>query len=143
MFLFLSKLLPLFIYPLGIACVLMIVALVLLWKRPRWAAVPIVLALIALLVGSNGWVENSLLRSLEWQNLPPSELPTAEAIVILGGATKSALPPRPSVDLSEEGDRVFYGAQLYREGKAPLVIASGGRIDWRGSGAPESADMAV
>ncbi|MBD2538237.1 YdcF family protein [Coleofasciculus sp. FACHB-SPT36] len=143
MFLFLSKLLPLFIYPLGIACVLMIVALVLLWKRPRWAAVPIVLALIALLVGSNGWVENSLLRSLEWQNLPPSELPTAEAIVILGGATKSALPPRPSVDLSEEGDRVFYGAQLYREGKAPVVIASGGRIDWRGSGAPESADMAV
>ena len=88
-------------------------------------------------------MSNALMRSLEWQNLPAAELPTAEAIVILGGATKSASPPRPGVDLSEEGDRVLYGAELYRKGKAPLVIASGGRIDWRGSGAPESGDMAV
>ena len=45
--------------------------------------------------------------------------------------------------MSEEGDRVFYGAQLYREGKAPIVIASGGRIEWKGSGPPESGDIAV
>jgi uncharacterized SAM-binding protein YcdF (DUF218 family) len=62
--------------------------------------------------------------------------------VVLGGATKPAFAPRPTVDLSEEGDRVLYGAQLYREGKAPLVIASGGRISWRGGGPSESADMA-
>jgi uncharacterized SAM-binding protein YcdF (DUF218 family) len=46
------------------------------------------------------------------------------------------------VDLNEQGDRIFYGAQLYREGKAPVVIASGGRIEWRGGGPSESADMA-
>ncbi|MBD1904752.1 YdcF family protein [Funiculus sociatus GB2-A5] len=143
MFLFLSKLLPLFFYPLGLACVLMVVALVLWWKRSRWTPIPISLALIALLVGSNGWVSNALMRSLEWQNLPAAELPSAEAIVILGGATKPASPPRSGVDLSEEGDRVLYGAELYRKGKAPLVIASGGRIDWRRSGASESGDMAV
>jgi uncharacterized SAM-binding protein YcdF (DUF218 family) len=100
------------------------------------------LALIILLVSSNGWVSNSLVQSLEWQHIPKGILPTADAIVVLGGATKSAFPPRPGVDLSEEGDRIFYGAQLYREGKAPFVIASGGRIAWRGSGSPESADMA-
>lgn len=143
MFLFLSKLLPLLLYPLGLACLLMIVSLVLLWRRSRWTPVPILVALIALLLGSNGWVSNGLVQSLEWQHLPPTELPTAEAIVILGGVTKSASPPRPAVDLSEEGDRVFYGGQLYREGKAPLVITSGGRIDWRGAGSPESADMAA
>src|SRR4028119_2514573 len=142
MFLFLSKLLPLFLYPLGLACVLMVVALVMSWRSPRWVPVPVALALIVLLLGSNSWVANSLVRSLEWQQIPEKELPTADAIVVLGGATKSAFPPRPSVDLSEEGDRVLYGAQLYREGKAPLVIASGGRIDWRGGGPSESADMA-
>ncbi len=142
MFLFLSKLLPLFLYPLGLACILMVVALVMWWRRSRWVPFPISLALMVLLLASNSWVANGLVQSLEWQHLPPKTVPTADAIVILGGATKSAFPPRPGVDLSEQGDRVLYGAQLYREGKAPLVIASGGRIDWRGGGPSESADMA-
>lgn len=142
MFLFLSKLLPLFLYPLGLACILMVVALVMWWRRSRWVPFPISLALMVLLLASNSWVANGLVQSLEWQQLPPKTVPTADAIVILGGATKSAFPPRPGVDLSEQGDRVLYGAQLYREGKAPLVIASGGRIEWRGGGPSESADMA-
>ncbi len=37
---------------------------------------------------------------------------------------------------------MIYAAQLYRQKKAPIIILSGGRIDWRGSGSPESADMA-
>lgn len=143
MFLFLSKLIPLFFYPLGLVCILMIAALVLIWKRPKIAASTIFIALLIILFASNGWVSTWLVKSLEWQNLTLTEIAKAEAIVILGGATKSAFPPRPSVDLSEESDRVFYGAQLYREGKAPLVIASGGRIEWRGSGTPESQDMAL
>ncbi|NER26282.1 MAG: YdcF family protein [Symploca sp. SIO1C4] len=141
MFLFLSKLLPLFLYPLGIACILLVVALVMSWKPSRWVSLPVALALIVLLLGSNGWVANNLVRSLEQQHILQTELPTAEAIVILGGATKSAVPPRPAVDLKEQGDRVLYGAQLYREGKAPLVIPAGGRIDWYGGGSSESEDM--
>jgi uncharacterized SAM-binding protein YcdF (DUF218 family) len=143
MFLFLSKLLPLLLYPLGLACLLMIVTLVLMWKRDRWAPVPLIAALIVLLLASNGWITNDLVRSLEVQNIPKTELPQADAIVVLGGATKPPFPPRPGVDLSEEGDRVFYAAQLYRQGKAPWVILSGGRIDWHGTGTPESSDMAT
>jgi len=41
----------------------------------------------------------------------------------------------------EEGDRILYGAQLYRQ-KLPIIVA-GGRIDWRGSGPSESTDMAA
>jgi uncharacterized SAM-binding protein YcdF (DUF218 family) len=141
MFLYLSKLLPLFFYPLGLASISLVVALFTLWKRPRVAAIAVSLSLIVLLFCSNAWVAKYLVRSLEWQNIPPAQLPTAEAIVVLGGATKSAFPPRPSVDLSEQGDRVIYAAQLYRQKKAPIIILSGGRIDWRGSGSPESADM--
>ncbi|HYW20599.1 MAG TPA: YdcF family protein [Nodularia sp. (in: cyanobacteria)] len=142
MFLYLSKLLPLFFYPLGLVSISLIVALVTLWKRPRIAAIAISLALSLLLICSNGWVAKSLVRSLEWQYLPPIPVPNAEAIVVLGGATKSVYPPRPTVDLSESGDRVIYAAQLYRQQKAPIIILSGGRIDWRGGGDPESADMA-
>lgn len=142
MFLYLSKLLPLFIYPLGIVCVLMVIALVSLWKRPRLATTALVLALIVLLGASNSWAANLLVRSLEWQNMPAAvDLASAEAIVVLGGATKPAAPPRPSVDLKEEGDRVLYAAQLYRQGKAPLVILSGGRVAWSGTGPSEAMDM--
>ncbi len=43
---------------------------------------------------------------------------------------------------NKQGDRVIYAAQIYRQQKAPLLILSGGRVDWRGGGASESADMA-
>lgn len=142
MFLFLSKLLPLFIYPVGLACVLMLVALATLWKRPRLAAVSLVLALASLLLGSNLRLANTLTQSLEWQHIPEGELPRAGAIVVLGGSLKPQIPPRPSIDVMEPGDRVLYGAELYRQGKAPLVIMSGGRIYWKGGGPPESTDMA-
>ena len=142
MFLYLSKLLPLFFYPLGFACICCFLAFLLIWKRPRLAAFCMALALFVLLVSSNAWISRYLVRSLEWQNIPSAELPTAEAIVVLGGATKSAYEPRTNVDLSEAGDRVLYAAELYREKKAPLVIVSGGRIDWRGGGTPEAEDIA-
>ena len=98
MFVFLSKLLPLFIYPLGLSCLLMMAALITLWKHPKWAAAPMAAALIILLLGSSGWVSKSLVRSLEWQNLPTAELPQAEAIIVLGGGVKAALRPRPWVE---------------------------------------------
>jgi uncharacterized SAM-binding protein YcdF (DUF218 family) len=141
MFLFFSKLLPLFFYPLGLACLLLLVALLVWWKRSRWTPLPVFLGLAVLLLASNGWVSSSLARSLEWQNIPEGELPSAEAIVVLGGSLKPAWFPRPMVDVAEGGDRVFYAAQLYRENKAPLIITAGGRIDWQGSGGSEAADI--
>ncbi|PSB07837.1 hypothetical protein C7B76_27400 [filamentous cyanobacterium CCP2] len=143
MFLFLSKLLPLFIYPLGFASLMLIGALLTLWKRPRLSAIFVALALVAILLPGNTWLSNRLVKSLEWQYLPSGSLPNADAIVVLGGATRPQEPPRPWVDLTEEGDRIIHGAQLYLQGKAPLVIMSGGRIDWReNQGESESADMA-
>jgi uncharacterized SAM-binding protein YcdF (DUF218 family) len=141
MFLFLSKLLPLFIYPLGLSCVLLIVAFLLSLKHSRLTFLPILLAFVVLIVASNARVSNHLVKSLEWQNLPSQEMPNADAIVLLGGATRNASPPRIMADLKQEGDRLLYAAKLYQEEKAPLIIAAGGRIQWYGGGKSEAADM--
>ncbi|PSN76536.1 hypothetical protein C8B47_26815 [filamentous cyanobacterium CCP4] len=143
MFLFLSKLLPLLIYPLGLACLLLVVALVLIRRRPGWATGAIALALVLLLVSSNNWVATGVMRSLEWRYQDSVNLPEAEAIVVLGGSIKPQLPPRPWVDVAEEGDRVLHGARLYLAGKAPLLVFSGGRITWgQDQGRSEAEDMA-
>ncbi|NJL00655.1 MAG: YdcF family protein [Spirulinaceae cyanobacterium RM2_2_10] len=119
-----------------------IATLILWWLKSRWTPVPVAIALAVLLIASSNAFNAALIRTLEWQHVPDDELPNAEAIVLLGGCTKSQKPPRPMVDITEGGDRIFYAAQLYRDGKAPLVIAAGGRVGWRGSGSPEAADMA-
>ena len=91
---------------------------------------------------SNDWVSSSLIESLESQRKAPTIMPNADAIVILGGATYSPDAPRPMVEVNEHGDRLFYGAKLYREQKAPMIIVAGGRIAWSGQSRPESEDMA-
>ena len=141
MFLFLSKLIPLFFYPIGAACLLLIIALILSWMKSRLTPTFISAALIILFLSGNTRVSNWLAQSLEWQNIPKAELPTADAIVVLGGGIRSKAYPRPDVDFSEAGDRVWYGASLYRAGKAPKIIVSGGRIIWKGGSSPESADL--
>lgn len=140
--LFLSKLLPLFIYPIGLSCLLIIIAIVLIIKkRSRRALIPMGLALVILLISSSGWFSTWLVRSLEQQYLPATNLQPFPAIVLLGGATGSKLEPRPWVDISDEGDRVLHTANLYRQGLAPLIIPTGGRIAWRGPGDSEASDM--
>ncbi|MBE9141171.1 YdcF family protein [Nodosilinea sp. LEGE 07088] len=143
MFLFLSKLLPLVVYPLGLACGLLVVALICLKRRPRWAAGAIALALALLLVSSNSWVATAVMRSLEWRYPDTTDLPEAEAIVVLGGSIQPQLPPRPWIEVAEEGDRVLHGARLYLAGKAPLLVFTGGRVTWgQGKSRSEAADMA-
>ena len=141
-FLFLSKLLPLFIYPLGMSCISLLIALFLAYKRSRWTFVPVSLALLILFVASNVRFSDRLVKSLEWQYYPQENMPNGEAIVVLGGATRNIEPPRIMPDLSERGDRILYAAKLYQDGAAPLIILSGGRIEWKGGGDSEAKDMA-
>lgn len=143
MFFAASKLLPLFVYPLGLACVLLALSLAVFWRFPRVAAAFVAIALSVLVLASNSWTARALVRSLEWQYFPPDEVPQAEAIVVLGGGTGAPDYPRPWVDLNDAGDRVVYGAKLLKEGKAPWLIVSGGRVAWLSGTLPESADMSA
>ncbi|EDX86285.1 conserved hypothetical protein [Synechococcus sp. PCC 7335] len=137
---FLSKLLPLFVYPVGLSSLLMMLGLVWLWRHPRRASGAIALALFILFFSSNPIVSNKLLSSLEWRYFPPDPVPTADAIVVLGGATVPAIAPRPWVEVSEAGDRILYAARLYNQGRAPKLILSGGRVQWRGGSDESEAD---
>src|SRR4051794_11412667 len=140
MFIFLSKILPLFVYPVGLASIFLITALI-FYRRRRIQVTCIVLALAVLLFFGNSWVSFSLVSSLEWRYLPMGELPKAQAIVLLGGGTRPQLPPRPMSETNEAGDRIGYAAKLYKEGKAPVIIVSGGFIDFYGSTVPEADAM--
>jgi uncharacterized SAM-binding protein YcdF (DUF218 family) len=140
-FVFLSKLLPLFIYPLGLSIVLLVIALV--WRRV-WRPL-VLLAAVLLLLGSNRCVAYSLIRSLETRYSPAPGEATAGAIVVLGGGTRSADHPRPIVEVNEAGDRLLYAAELYRRGAASHILVSGGAIDYLTAEgiAPEGSDMAL
>ncbi len=143
MFVFLSKLLPLFVYPLGLTCVLLVFALIFSrYRRLRNAMV--IASLVVLYLASNRWVAYGLAQSLEWQYLPPDKLPNVQAIVVLGGGTESQQFPRPTVEINAAGDRILYAAQLYRKGIAPVLLLSGGSIDWQdGDGGTPADDMAA
>lgn len=142
-FLFVSKLLPLFIYPVGLSCLLLLLALWFCFRRSVWTFLPVSLALIILFVAGNTTVSNNLMASLEQQYLPRTEMPSAEAIVILGGATRNNEPPRIMPDISDRGDRLLYGAKLYKAGLAPEIILTGGRIQWYGGESSEAESMAI
>lgn len=128
MFIILSKILPLFVYPLGLACVLLFAAV--LMKKPKARLVLILLAVLILWLSSTNFVSEALARSLEWRYLPPEQIPQAEVIVVLGGGTEPALYPRLDVEVNSAGDRVIAAAQLYKQGKAPVILLSGGYITW-------------
>jgi hypothetical protein len=85
-------------------------------------------------VGRIHWLPLPMLSQIpRMQYSPPTDIPAADAIVVLGGGTEPAIPPRRSVEINSAGDRVFAAAQLYRDGKAPVLILSGGNIDWLSS----------
>jgi uncharacterized SAM-binding protein YcdF (DUF218 family) len=145
-FYILSKFLPPLVYPLGLACILIAVAL---WLRehPRWRTAALVTALALLWLGGNRLVAMSLLRSLEWRHLPGPVLRAyderAEAIVVLGGGTRALAYPRLSSEVNEAGDRLLYAAQLYRRGVAPRILLSGGNARVAGeAGSSDAEEMA-
>ena len=134
MFVYISKLLPPFIYPVGLT--LALVALALLLSRKfgwrGWQRVVLITAFLLLWLSSTRWVSYALTRSLEWQHLPSEPLPKAEAIVVLGGGVYPQSPPRPLPEINQAGDRIIYGAWLYNQGYADKVLLSGGIIPWFG-----------
>jgi len=143
MFIFLSKLLPLFVYPLGLACLLLFTALLVAYNR-KASAILVISALAILWLSSTTGFSDLLARSLELKYLPPEEIPSAEVMVVLGGGTEPAAYPRTTVELMGAGDRVLYAAQLYKEGKAAHILLSGGDIEWLDEGSTTPAeDMAA
>ena len=125
--LFLHKLLPLVVSPLGVVVLLLAVSIV---GRRRW---PGVLGLIVLLVCALPATERAVWAGLEsgYPYRPVEAVPTTGAILVLSGMLDGT-PTKDGV-LSQWGeatDRFFAGLDLFRAGKGPVMIFTQGRLPW-------------
>ena len=131
MFALLSKTLTPLIAPLGLSCMLWIAAAVLYWRQRTVWSMRCGVAGIAVVVScSNPIIADGLLGSLEndFAARPVTDYEVAEAIVVLGGVTSPKIPPRQSAEANSGFDRLLEGMRLYKAGKAPILVVSGGTI---------------
>ncbi len=128
----LSKLLPLALLPLGFSLILLFIGLIGRW---RW---PVITALLLLWFFSLGLVSQRLWQWLEapWQRRLATEAPLADAIVVLSGGRHPA-PGAARVSEWEDPDRFLAGLDLYRAGKAPRLLFTGGASPFRPGQPPE------
>lgn len=130
----LSKLLPVFAYPLGAALVGLLLAFALgAAGRKRASLALLVLAIVGLWGASMPFVANQLSNALERQ-VPVAaiaDVPEADVVVLLGGMLG---PPPAGLDapeLSGSIDRAVHAAHLYRAGKAGHILVTGGNLPWK------------
>ncbi len=128
---FLTKVLAQLLYPVSLSLWLALLSVVLSWCGYRLGGFFAILTAIAVLWLAATPVFSDYLRGSRERRYPPTSVeqtPTAEAIVVLSGAIGVVQPPRLTPDLGAAADRVLHAARLYRAGKAPIVIASGGQV---------------
>lgn len=135
MFVYLSKTLPLLVYPAGLMVLLLLIGLIFCKSAAAKNRLMILLLLIVLFCG-NKIPGAYLIRKLEQAYPVYDGKETADAIVVLGGGTVPQAAPRPTVELNGAGDRILYAAELYREGCADLILVGGSYISWRDGTVP-------
>ena len=142
----LVKVLSLLVYPLGFCMALLAVALVShLRGRHRLGSGLVGLSFGLLWLFSMPVIGDGLLRQLEsgWEFQPIDALPEADAVVVLGGAFSSGHGEWPYPDAGGNVDRYWHAARIFRAGKAPMVILSGGRAPSRREGWTEAESGAI
>ena len=130
----LSKLLPLAVLPLGVALLLLLAA----WLgRRRW---PLPAALSVLTLFSTGWMAQLLWRSVEapWQRRSVDSAPDAAAIVVLSGG-RHAAPGGDRISEWHDPDRFLSGVALFKAGRAPRLLFTGGQSPFQPGLSPEGA----
>ena len=129
---YLHKILPYFFMPLTLA-ILLFAAGLLLNRR-----IIIFLGLCVLIFFSTPFVSNYLYTFMEanMERLPADEVHPADAIVVLSGAGISELDKAKVVEWNDP-NRFLGGVQLFKSGKAPLLIFTGGWVPWDATARPE------
>ena len=132
---YLHKLLPLIVSPLGLLISLMLLALLLRRQWPIYWAVLIVLVCSFPLTARSVWVG---LES-EYQYQPPTTLPKADAVLVLSGMLGGFETEDGYVTEWGDPDRFFVGVQLVKLGKADRLIFTRGQMPW--SQSPPEGEM--
>jgi uncharacterized SAM-binding protein YcdF (DUF218 family) len=139
-----SKILTLLIYPLSSCLLLGVLGLVLL--RTRWSRTGISVILLAiawLWLCSTAQFADYLMGTLE-RGIVPKAMTTIvpeRAIVLLGGAMRGDAHSGTLPDLNEQADRLVYAVALFKAGKAPLMILTGGGPEGERTEAQQMRDL--
>jgi uncharacterized SAM-binding protein YcdF (DUF218 family) len=130
---------------LAVGIVLAILLMMARWRRA--AATVFVLALAYTMVLSFQPVGDVLMRWLEDQSRTAERQAAPccyDAIVVLGGGIAAAHPPeRPNPDLTDNADRIWQAARLWRRGAAPRIIVTGGSFLAEHGGPPTTEAEAM
>ena len=138
-----NKLLSLLIYPLSLCLLLLLIALLLrlLGARAKasWLTV-LATAWLYFCATEFGAATFSEPLEVAYPAFANEELPNADAIVVLGGGLTGESRYGIGGDFNQAADRLWRAADLYRAGKAPIIVLSGGKsIE---GGIPEAQMMA-
>jgi uncharacterized SAM-binding protein YcdF (DUF218 family) len=144
MLILVDKILTQLAMPLGLGLLgLAYAALAMFLGRRRQALVAAVFAGSLIWAFSTPLVANALSRTLEERvpALPVDSYPVADVAILLGGALSPPDSEAGLFELHEASDRVVQAARLYRAGKAPRILVSGGNV-FGGDGIAEAGAIA-
>lgn len=128
------KILPLLLLPPGFCLVLLVVGVALRRRPLLWTGI------VMLWVFSMPVVGDGLMRYVEggMKRVPAAAVGGADAIVVLSGMVEQVA-GAPLGEWGEAADRYEGGLELYRAGKAPLLVFTGGHVLWQPAYVPEGA----
>lgn len=141
----LQSLLVALTFPPALSVALLIVAALfalIRWRRIAMATAAFAVAWSALLAipSVSDWVRGRL--ESRYPPVDESTLPRADAIVVLGGATHFYWLERQNVTAYDlENSRLAAGARAWLEGKAPVIVLSGGGDNGGNEAASEARIM--
>lgn len=135
--LLINKILPMVVLPLGLSLWLLVAGMV--FRRRLLIGVGIlVLGMFSMPV-----VGNSLMRAVEgWASrLPVRALHNADAVVVLSGMVNQ-IEGAPLGEWGEAVDRFEGGIEVFRAGKAPVIVFTRGQVPWQSNAVPEGELLA-
>ena len=125
MFFILSKVLTYLILPVSLLALLLLISL--LSPKGKVKRGSFILFCILFFLFTNPFVANQLIT---WWEVPATSIQELEssydAAIILTGVTDIDKEPQDRVHLNKGADRIMHTVQLYKLGKVPLIIVSGG-----------------
>ena len=135
--LLLNKILPIIVLPSGFTILCMLAGLVLRKRFLLWIGVAV------LLLFSMPIVSNVIMRMVEGpaRRVPVSSVGRADAVVVLSGML-TQIDGAPLGEWNDAVDRFEGGIELFKAGKAPVIVFTRGQVPWETDAVPEGELLA-
>ncbi len=139
--LLLTKLAPVFLYPVGAVILLILLGItVALIDRRRLSMALFAMAAAWLWIASTPIFADWAIATLEHQYpaQPIEQMQNADVAIVLGGAMSQPAPPRVDADLNKSFDRVLQALRIYKADLVQQILVTGGNVPWRPDIVPEA-----